>query len=91
VWVNCDWSKGIAPRVGRHRIRLYCGLERLAPLLFLGAIHKTDWDEVGGYDENLGPKFRNNDGDLAARLMTRGVLFKFLGNAIAFHQEHPKI
>ena len=89
--VCCDWSRGAVPRVGRHNVRLYTGKERQAPLLFLGAVHRLDWEAIGGYDETLGTRNRNNDGDLAKRLMERGVRFRFLGNAIAFHQEHPKI
>lgn len=67
--------------------RLYCGLERPVPFLFCGAIHRDDFDAVGGYDETIPC---NNDGDLARRLVARGVRFTFSGQAIAFHLEHPK-
>lgn len=67
--------------------RLYCGLERPVPFLFCGAIHRDDFEAVGGYDETIPC---NNDGDLAKRLVARGVKFTFVGSAIAFHLEHPK-
>lgn len=75
------------PKVGRHAIQLYCGAERLAPFLFCGAIHREDFDAVGGYDEALP---RRNDEDLANRLVARSVQFLFLGSAIAFHLSHGK-
>lgn len=75
------------PLVGKDRIALYCGLERLAPLLFLGAIHKEDFDAVKGYNEEIP---RAADDDLARRLQARGVRFCFVGRAVAFHLRHGK-
>jgi len=75
------------PRVGVDQIQLYCGIERPVPFLFLGAIHRTDFERIGGYDVTID---RNNDGDLARRLWESGVRFLFLGRAMAFHLEHPK-
>lgn len=67
--------------------RLYCGKERPAPFIFCGAIHREDFEAVGGYDESIP---RRNDEDLANRLIARGVKFVFSGKAIAFHLEHGK-
>lgn len=74
------------PRL-EHGIQLYCGMERPAPFLFLGAIHRTDFDAVGGYDEKRSDR---NDEDLANRLLANGVRFCFVGNAVAFHLKHGK-
>lgn len=76
-----------AARVGRDKIDLYCGKERQVPFLFLGAIHRLDFERVGGYNESLRDR---NDTDLANRLQAAGVKFKFLGNAVAFHLAHKK-
>jgi GT2 family glycosyltransferase len=70
-----------------YGIDLYCGKERQVPFLFLGAIHRLDFEKVGGYNESLRDR---NDTDLANRLHAVGVKFKFLGNAIAFHLQHNK-
>ena len=75
------------PRVGESQAELYCGAERLAPFLFLGAIHREDFDAVGGYDETRKDR---NDEDLANRLIARGVRFRFVGQAVAFHLSHGK-
>ena len=66
---------------------LYCGLERQAPFLFLGAIHRTDFEALGGYDE---ARKDRNDTDLANRLIARGARFRFLGKAVAFHLRHGR-
>jgi len=68
-------------------VDIFCGKERPAPFIFCGAIHKQDFDLVGGYDENIPC---NNDGDLAERLQNNGVKFVFSGKAIAFHLKHDK-
>jgi len=70
-----------------YRVRLFTGPERPMPFLFLGGMHKDDWERVDGYREDIA---KNNDGDLAARLTDGKFRFVFLGNALAFHQEHPK-
>jgi hypothetical protein len=75
-----DWA---VPRVGRNRVRLYCGRERPAPFLLLGAIRKEDFAAVGGYDP---ARLVGNDEDLANRLIAKGVKFRFVGRAVAFHQ-----
>ena len=75
------------PYVGAHQTRLYCGMERPVPFLFLGAIHRQDFERVGGYDVTIE---RNNDGDLARRLWATGVRFRFSGRAVVFHLEHGK-
>jgi len=75
------------PRVGRNLIQLYCGIERPAPFLWLGAIHRDDFNSIGGYNEALQT---NGDGDMAARLWAAGIRFCFSGHAVAFHQEHDK-
>lgn len=77
----------VVPRMIQNNVRIYCGLERPAPFLFCGAIHQQDFDAVGGYDASLPNR---NDEDLANRLIARGVKFTFVGNAVAFHLEHPK-
>lgn len=76
----------VAPRL-EHEIQLYCGVERPVPFLFLGAIHKRDFDSVGGYDEN---RLNRADEDLANRLLAKGVKFRFVGKAVAFHLKHGK-
>jgi len=68
-------------------IALYSGVERLAPFMFLGAIHREDFEAVGGYDEKRKDR---NDTDLANRLQARGVRFSFVGTAVAFHLQHAK-
>jgi len=73
--------------VGLSQTPLYCGRERPVPFLFLGAIHKIDFDAVGGYDEK---RKNENDEDLANRLLAKGIRFAFLGNAVAFHLKHGK-
>jgi len=73
--------------VGLNQTPLYCGQERPVPFLFLGAIHRADFDAVGGYDETRASK---NDEDLANRLLANGVRFCFVGNAVAFHLQHGK-
>jgi len=75
------------PLLGKERIALYCGLERPAPLIFLGAIHKKDFNAVGGYNEHI---TCSADDDLARRLQARGVRFRFVGRAVAFHLKHGK-
>lgn len=75
------------PIVGRSRTVLYCGRERPAPFLFLGAIHQDDFAVVGRYNETIA---RGNDEDLANRLQARGVRFCFVGRAIGFHLKHGK-
>lgn len=84
--VRTNGDRWAVPRVDGG-IELYTGEERLAPLMFCGAIHRKDFEAVGGYDESL---TKNNDGDLAERLQQRGVKFLFLGEAIAFHLRHGK-
>jgi len=77
-----------APKVGPLQNNLYTGAERLAPFLFLGAVHRQDFEAVGGYDEDRRDR---NDTDLANRLQARGVRFSFLGGAVAFHLQHEKL
>lgn len=89
--VRTNWDIGPAPRVGRQRVALYTGAERLAPLLFLGAIHQSDFAAAQGYDETPGPGGFNNDGEFADRLQANGVRFFFSGRALAFHQKHRKV
>lgn len=67
---------------------LFCGWERPIPFFFCAAISRQDFQTVGGYDEHLE---RNNDGDLARKLWAANVQFCFVGEAIAFHLEHPKL
>jgi hypothetical protein len=68
-------------------VDLFCGSERPVPFMFLGAIHREDFEAVGGYDESRPDR---NDEDLANRLIARGVNFFFSGRAIAFHLRHGK-
>ena len=75
------------PIVGNSKTQLYCGVERQAPFIFLGAIHREDFSAVSGYDESIKV---NNDGDMADRLIARGVRFQFIGNAVGFHLKHDK-
>lgn len=86
---RCETEAGhwLAPTVGPTRTHLYTGAERLAPFLFLGAIHVADFIAVGGYDETRRDR---NDTDLANRLQARGVRFAFVGSALAFHLKHDK-
>lgn len=79
-----DWP---VPRIGKSQTFLYCGKERPVPFLFLGAIHREDFDAVGGYDE---ARLSGNDEDLANRLIAKGVRFCFVGKAVAFHLKHGK-
>ena len=74
------------PRV--YGADLFCGWERPAPFFFCGAISRQDYETVDGYDETIE---RNNDGDFARRLWAASVKFCFVGQAVAFHLEHPKI
>lgn len=76
-----------AIKVAPNHIPLYCGKERPAPFIFLGGIHRDDLKAVGGYDEGRASR---NDEDLANRLLARGVRFRFIGNAVAFHLQHGK-
>jgi GT2 family glycosyltransferase len=85
--VQTDGSHWPVPRVGITQVQLYCGAERPAPFLFCGAIHQVDFEAVAGYDPTIPC---NNDGDLARRLQERGVRFRFIGRAIAFHLKHSK-
>lgn len=75
------------PYLGEDRVALYCGLERPAPLIFMGAIHKEDFLAVKGYDEEIP---RAADDALANKLQARGVRFCFVGRAVAFHLQHGK-
>lgn len=76
-----------APHTGPGRAALYTGAERQAPFLFLGAIHKADFEAVGGYDERRRDR---NDTHLAESLIAAGVRFRFVGSAVAFHLAHDK-
>jgi GT2 family glycosyltransferase len=82
-------AKPIMVPVGRNgrRMELYCGRLRPVPFLFLGAIHRRDWEALGGYDENLPAR---NDEDFANRLKARGVRFHFVAKAVAVHLKHGK-
>jgi hypothetical protein len=84
--VRTDGDRFPVPKV-EGGFELYCGIERAVPFLFLGAIHKEDFDAVGGYNEKIPGR---NDEDLANRLLARGTRFAFSGSAIAFHLLHGK-
>lgn len=73
------------PKVGG--VDLFCGLERQVPFLFLGAIHKMDFDEAGGYNPSVTD---GNDTNLARSLLANGVRFRWLGSAVALHLSHGK-
>lgn len=69
-------------------VDLYVGNKRPLPFFFLGAIHRQDWEEMGGYDgtsQNV-----RNDEQLAVRLAARGFRFRFLGRAVGFHLRHGR-
>lgn len=87
--VPFEASHLVVPRVhpGSPGTQLYCGIERPVPFFFCAAIHKKDFNFVGGYDESA---TCNNDGNLAERLWKSGVRFCFVGNAVAFHLQHGK-
>lgn len=85
--VETNGSSWRVPRIGPHKVQLYCGSERPVPFLFLGAIHREDFRAIGGYDEN---RANRNDEDLANRLLVKGVHFCFVGRAVAFHLKHGK-
>lgn len=70
-----------------RKIQLYSGRLRPAPFLFLGAVHRDDRIAVGGYDERIAA---GNDEDFANRLLARGVRFRFVAQAVAFHLRHSK-
>jgi glycosyltransferase involved in cell wall biosynthesis len=70
-----------------HGVKLFCGTERPAPFVFLGAVHRQDFEAVGGYNLRIKD---NNDGDFAARQLRRGTRFRFVGNALALHLSHGK-
>jgi glycosyltransferase involved in cell wall biosynthesis len=81
-----------APRVNigdRGRpVRMFTGKQRQAPFMFLGAVHREDWEAVNGYREDIDSR---NDQDLAERLIKeRGMQFLFLGKAVGFHLTHGK-
>ncbi len=80
-------DKHTVPKIGPDGVQLYCGAERQAPFLFLGAIHQDDWYRVGGYNEEIP---RRNDEVLANSLLSRGISFAFVGDAVAFHLQHGK-
>lgn len=73
--------------IGDRGIQLYSGGLRPAPFLFLGAVHRDDRIAVGGYDERIAA---GNDEDFANRLLARGVRFRFVAQAVAFHLRHSK-
>jgi glycosyltransferase involved in cell wall biosynthesis len=85
--IRTSGNRWVVPRVGPHQIQLYCGQERPAPFLFLGAIHREDFEAIQGYDEK---RANGNDEDLANRLLWKGVRFCFVGKAVAFHLKHGK-
>jgi len=85
--IRTDAERWKVSRAGSGGFELYCGVERPVPFLFCGAIHRSDFEAVGGYDEKIRGK---NDTDLAERLLVRGVRFRFVGNALAFHLKHGK-
>lgn len=77
----------------RLRYELFCGRGRPVPFLFCGAIHREDFKAVGGYNPaSVGHDGLpgRNDQDLAERLLTLGVRFRFVGAALAFHLRHGK-
>lgn len=78
------------PRVkmGNQAFDLYTGADRPAPLFFCGAMLKDDWEKTGGYP--VGIPHGASDLHLAVRMMRLGFRFRFLGGAIAYHQEHRK-
>jgi glycosyltransferase involved in cell wall biosynthesis len=82
-----DGDRWPVPRVGPLDLALYCGAMRAVPFLFLGAIHRDDFEAVSGYDEERPGR---NDEDLANRLIARGVRFVHVGRAVAFHLIHRK-
>jgi GT2 family glycosyltransferase len=85
--IRTDAGRWLAVKMGTGRGELYCGVERPVPFLFLGAIHREDFEAVGGYDEKLSGR---NDEDLANRLIARGTRFVWSGRAVAFHLNHGK-
>ena len=90
VTKDCPQFPGMALRImqyARTGIKIYCGIERPAPLFFLGAIHEEDFQMVGGYNEDLAA---GADDDFASRLHRHGFEFYFSGQAVAFHLKHGK-
>ena len=77
----------INPPVVEDGFELFTGQSRPMPFFFMGAIHRSDFEAVGGYNENLPNR---NDQDLADRLIARGTRFVFSGSALAFHLHHGK-
>jgi hypothetical protein len=74
-------------RVGPGSTRIYCGSERQMPFMFMGAIHRRDFDEAGRHANALTAR---NDEDLANRLKARPRRFIFCGSALGFHLNHDK-
>jgi hypothetical protein len=87
--LEMDGGKAPIPRVpvGSREIALYCGRSRPVPFMFLGAIHREDWESLGGYDATIP---MGADQDLAIRFRARGGTCVWISNAIAFHLAHGK-
>ena len=90
VWLDGANETGHGPgklEIGDREIDVYCGASRPFAAFFCGAIHRRDWERIGGYDESLK---KHADNQLAAKMFKAGMTFVFDGRAIAFHQEHGR-
>ena len=73
------------------QIRLYTGQERPMPFFFCGAIYKSLWVEMNGYD--LTGDYNREwgaDAEFAKRLLHRGSRIHGLGSCIACHIQHGR-
>jgi len=75
-------------RIGAVDVEVYCGAGRPTPYMFLGALHRDDWRQLGGYDEGCP---HPHDWDLARRFMAAGGTFRWIGRALTFHLRHGKV
>ena len=67
----------------------YTSIRNTRPYFFLGAVHKSDFEKLKGFDESYYlPGYE--DDDLAARMCQSGMQMTFNDNAIAVHIDHPR-
>jgi GT2 family glycosyltransferase len=74
--------------VGGTVVEAYTSHQRPVPFFFCGAIMAEDWRRLGGYPEGLA--HGASDLHLAFKMVRRGMRFRFLGGAIAYHIAHDK-
>ena len=92
MWSGFDLDFGTSvnrrQRIGAVDVEVFCGAARPTPFMFLGALHRDDWQHLGGYDEACP---HPHDWDLARRFIATGGTFRWIGRALAFHLRHGKV